>query len=220
MLNTILSNPVTLPGLLICLAAAMVLGLLTSIVFSYKGRHSAGFALTLALLPMAVTVVIMLVNGNVGAGVAVAGAFALVRFRSVPGTAKEIAAIFIAMTLGLALGMGYVGIAVLFFVCAACFTLLLTRFDFGAPPKQEKQVRITIPENYDYEGLFDDIFETYELKAELGKIRTAGMGTLIELTYYIRFPEGVVKKAFLDDVRTRNGNLDIHVSSLEEREGM
>lgn len=94
MLNSIISNPITLPELLACLLCAMVLGVFTSLVFLYKSRHSAGFLLTLAMLPMAVAVVILLVNGNIGTGVAVAGAFALVRFRSVPGTAEEIAAIF------------------------------------------------------------------------------------------------------------------------------
>ena len=155
MLNSIIETPITLPSLLICLAAAMILGVLTAAVFLYRSRHSASFALTLALLPMAVAVVIMLVNGNIGTGVAVAGAFALVRFRSVPGTAREIAAIFTAMALGLALGMGYLGIAVIFFVLAALFTLVLTAVNFGAAPRTEKQLKITIPENYNYEGLFD-----------------------------------------------------------------
>lgn len=157
MLNSIITRPVTMPGFLICLAAAMVLGVLLAMVFSYKSRHSSGFALTLALIPLTVTVIIMLVNGNIGAGIAVAGAFTLVRFRSVPGTAKEIAAIFTSMAVGLALGMGYVGIAVLFFVCVAVFTLLLTALHFGGVSKAEKQLKITIPENYNYEGLFDDI---------------------------------------------------------------
>lgn len=214
MLNSIIETPITLPSLLICLAAAMILGVLTAAVFLYRSRHSASFALTLALLPMAVAVVIMLVNGNIGTGVAVAGAFALVRFRSVPGTAREIAAIFTAM----ALGMGYLGIAVIFFVLAALFTLVLTAVNFGAAPRTEKQLKITIPENYNYEGLFDDVFQNYQIQAGLERIRTTNMGTLFELTYHASFPGGRIPKEFLDELRARNGNLTIVVGDVMEKE--
>ena len=218
MLNSIIETPITLPSLLICLAAAMILGVLTAAVFLYRSRHSASFALTLALLPMAVAVVIMLVNGNIGTGVAVAGAFALVRFRSVPGTAREIAAIFTAMALGLALGMGYLGIAVIFFVLAALFTLVLTAVNFGAAPRTEKQLKITIPENYNYEGLFDDVFQNYQIQAGLERIRTTNMGTLFELTYHASCPGGRIPKEFLDELRARNGNLTIVVGDVMEKE--
>ena len=187
-------------------------------VFSYKSRHSSGFALTLALIPLTVTVIIMLVNGNIGAGIAVAGAFTLVRFRSVPGTAKEIAAIFTSMAVGLALGMGYVGIAVLFFVCVAVFTLLLTALHFGGVSKAEKQLKITIPENYNYEGLFDDIFAAHTICTKLERIRTTNMGTLIELTYHVIFRDGTIRKEFLDEIRTRNGNLTIMIGEFSDRE--
>ena len=218
MLNSIIETPITLPSLLICLAAAMILGVLTAAVFLYRSRHSASFALTLPLLPMAVALVIMLVNGNIGTGVAVAGAFALVRFRSVPGTAREIAAIFTAMALGLALGMGYLGIAVIFFVLAALFTLVLTAVNFGAAPRTEKQLKITIPENYNYEGLFDDVFQNYQIQAGLERIRTTNMGTLFELTYHASFPGGRIPKEFLDELRARNGNLTIVVGDVMEKE--
>lgn len=220
MLNSIFNGAITFPTLLICFAAAMVLGVLTALVFSYKSRHSASFTLTLALLPMTVAVVIFLVNGNIGAGVAVAGAFALVRFRSVPGTAREIAAIFTAMALGLALGMGYIGIAVIFFVCAAAFTLVLTAINFGAPSKFEKHMKITIPENFDYNGLFDDVFEKYNVKANLEKVRTTNMGTLFELTYEAVFPDGNVPKEFMDELRARNGNLNIVIGDFNDRESL
>ena len=218
MLNSIITRPVTMPGFLICLAAAMVLGVLLAMVFSYKSRHSSGFALTLALIPLTVTVIIMLVNGNIGAGIAVAGAFTLVRFRSVPGTATEIAAIFTSMAVGLALGMGYVGIAVLFFVCVAVFTLLLTALHFGGVSKAEKQLKITIPENYNYEGLFDDIFAAHTICTKLERIRTTNMGTLIELTYHVIFRDGTIRKEFLDEIRTRNGNLTIMIGEFSDRE--
>ena len=116
----------------------MALGILTAIVFSYRSRQSASFSLALAILPMAVAVVIMMVNGNVGTGVAVAGTFALVRFRSLPGTAREIAAIFSAMAMGLALGMGYVGLAAIFFLLVAVLTLALTSIGFGSAPAKKK----------------------------------------------------------------------------------
>lgn len=218
MLNSVLTSPMTLTAFLMCIIVAMCLGVLTALVFLYKNRHSASFALTLALLPMAVAVVIMLVNGNIGTGVAVAGAFALVRFRSVPGTAREIAAIFSAMATGLALGLGYIGIAVLFFGFVAIFTLILTKIDFGAASKFEKQLKITIPENIDYNEAFDDVFERYKIKARLEKIRTTNMGTLLELTYDAVFPSGIVPKEFVDELRTRNGNLNIVIGEFNEKE--
>ncbi|MCD8023891.1 MAG: DUF4956 domain-containing protein [Lachnospiraceae bacterium] len=218
MLNSIMTSPITLQPLLICLGTAMVLGVLTAMVFSYKNRSSASFSLTLALLPMTVAVIIMMVNGNIGTGVAVAGAFGLVRFRSAQGTAREIAAIFITMALGLAIGMGYVGVAVLFFVIVAVFTLLLTQIGFGSLSAVEKQLKITLPENFNYEGLFDDIFEKYKVDVQLEKIRTTNMGTLYELTYHARFASAQVPKAFIDELRTRNGNLNIVVGEFTDKE--
>ena len=218
MLNSIFAGEQTLISLIVCLVSAMVLGVLTALVFLYKSKHSAGFALTLALLPMAVAVVIMLVNGNLGVGVAVAGAFTLGRFRSVPGTAREIAAIFTAMALGLALGMGYIGIAVIFFVLISIFTLILTAVNFGAGSKNEKTLKITIPESFNYDGLFDEVFEKFGVRANLRKIKTTNMGTLFELTYDAVFPEGGIPKEFIDELRTRNGNLNIVVGDFTDRE--
>lgn len=203
---------------MICLVTAMVLGVATAVVFQYKSKHTAGFSLTLALLPMVVAIVIMLVNGNIGTGIAVAGAFTLVRFRSIPGTAKEICAIFVAMALGLAIGMGYVGIAALFFVLVSVFVLLLTTFHFGAALTEEKQLKITIPENLEYDTLFDDIFEKYTESHALEKVRTSNMGTLFELTYRIALPGSGVPKQMLDEIRVRNGNLNISVGDFSEKD--
>lgn len=218
MLDSILTRPLELTSLLLCLGAAALLGILTAIVFTYKSRHSASFALTLALLPMTVSVIILMVNGNIGTGVAVAGAFALVRFRSVPGTAREIAAIFTEMALGLALGMGYVGLAVLFFALVCVMTVLLTAIRFGAPSGRIKQMRITVPENVDYETVFDDVFATHRVRARLERVRTTSMGTLFEVTYELTLPGDRVPKAFIDDLRTRNGNLNIVIGTPAERE--
>ncbi len=220
MLESVLTEPVTLSKLLLCLGTAALLGILTSLVFTYRSPHTASFALTLALLPMAVAVIIFIVNGNVGTGVAVAGAFALVRFRSAPGTAREIAAIFTEMALGLALGMGYIGLAVLFFALSALLTLVLTALKFGAPPAREKQMRITLPEDVDYEHVFDDVFEQYHVHAELERVRTTNMGTLFELTYRLTFRDGQVPKAFLDELRIRNGNLNIVIGVPNEHEAL
>ena len=205
MLDSILTSGLTLPTFLICTAASLILGLLTALVCMYRQRCSRGFAVTLAILPAMVQMVILLVNGNIGAGVAVAGAFSLVRFRSAPGTAREIGVIFLAMAIGLAAGMGYTGLAVLFFVIVAAVMLLLTRFNFGG----SKILRITIPENLDYEGLFDDLFQKYAENCSLEKVKTSNMGTMYELQYRIALKDAKIPKAFFDEIRCRNGNLNI-----------
>ncbi len=178
MLDSILTSGLTLPTFLICTAASLILGLLTALVCMYRQRCSRGFAVTLAILPAMVQMVILLVNGNIGAGVAVAGAFSLVRFRSVPGTAREIGAIFLAMAIGLATGMGYVALAAIFFVIVAAALLALTAMSFGDRSPRERLLKITIPENLDYDGLFDDIFRQYTSSHTLERVKTTNMGTL------------------------------------------
>ncbi len=210
MLNTIISGTeITLQAFLICTAVSLVLGVCTALLCMVKNRPSQSFVLTLAILPTVVQVIIMLVNGNIGTGVAVAGAFGLVRFRSANGSAKEIGLIFLAMALGLATGMGYVAIAALFFVILALFMLLLTALRFGAGKDCERQLKITIPEDLDYDGLFDDLFEQYARSAELEKVKTSNMGTLYELSYRVVLKEDRVPREFLDALRCRNGNLNI-----------
>lgn len=212
MLNSILSDGITLTSFLICFAVSLVLGVGVAYVSMFRSKCTQSFALTLAILPAAVQMVIMLVNGNIGAGVAVAGAFGLVRFRSAPGTAKEIAAIFIAMTIGLACGMGYVALAAVFFVVIAAVMLALTAVRFGERDADARIVKITIPENLDYDGLFDDIFSEYTVSNSLERVKTTGMGTLYELSYMIVPKSGELPKKFFDDLRCRNGNLTITCS--------
>jgi uncharacterized membrane protein YhiD involved in acid resistance len=156
-----------------------------------------------------VQVIIMLVNGNIGTGVAVAGAFGLVRFRSAAGTAREISMIFLAMAIGLATGMGYVLIAALFFCIMAAFLLLLQQLRFGCEKENVRELKITIPENLDCDGLFDDLFRVYTYEAELERVRTSNMGTLYELDYKVILRDEHKIKAFLDELRSRNGNLNI-----------
>ena len=187
----------------------MVLGLGAAFLAMYKAKYSRSFVLTLAALPAMVQIVILMVNGNIGAGVAVAGAFGLIRFRSAPGSAKEIGLVFLATAIGLATGMGYVVIAAVFFAVIAVFLLMLTVVGFGAGAADERELKITIPENLDYDGLFDDLFAKYTRSAELDRVKTANMGTLYELSYKVVLQDASRTKAFLDELRTRNGNLNI-----------
>lgn len=214
-ISSIFSEVVTLPQFFIVMVAAIILGVLTSLVFSYKSKSSTGFAITLSILPMAIALVIMLVNGNIGAGVAVAGAFALVRFRSVPGTAREIAAIFTTVAIGLALGMGYVGVAAIFFVLVAVFVIVLTVIKSGKNTEDCKTLKISVPENYDYDGLFDELLNQYTSSFKLKKVRTTNMGTLFELTYEINLKNGNATKTFIDELRKKNGNLPISIFDEE-----
>ena len=210
MLNTVISGgEITLSSFFICMAVSLVLGLGAALLSMYKSKATRSFVLTLVLLPAMVQLIIMLVNGNIGAGVAVAGAFGLIRFRSAPGSAKEIGLVFLATAIGLATGMGYVVIAAVFFIVFAMVWLLLTAIGFGAGAADERELKITIPENLDYDGLFDDLFQTYTSSAELERVKTTNMGTLYELSYKIVLRDSHKTKAFLDELRVRNGNLNI-----------
>ncbi|MBQ5996145.1 MAG: DUF4956 domain-containing protein [Clostridia bacterium] len=220
MLNTIITDTITLKIFLICTGISLALGIGTALVYGFKNRCTQSFAVTLAMLPAIVQIVIMLVNGNIGAGVAVAGAFSLVRFRSAPGTAKEIGAIFLAMAIGLATGMGYVALAVLFFVILAVFIIILTLVKFGSANEGERSLKITIPENLDYDGLFDDLFEKYTKHCSLEKVKTANMGTVYELQYNIILRQTQIPKDFIDEIRCRNGNLNIVCSKVSEKEAL
>lgn len=207
--DSVINGVITLPSFFICVLTALALGLLTALVFTAYSYHTGSLAISLALLPPVVAVVIMLVNGNVGAGLAVAGTFALVRFRSVPGSAREITGLFMSVALGLACGMGYVGLAALFFLVMAAAVLILGKLRFGEGSRANRQLKITIPENLDYETLFDDLFEKYTLSHELVRVKTSNMGTLYELCYEVRLKEAGISKAFLDEIRCRNGNLTV-----------
>ena len=210
MLNTIITGTeITTSAFFICTAVSLVLGIGTALLGMYRSRYSRSFVLTLAVLPAMVQLIIMLVNGNIGAGVAVAGAFGLIRFRSAPGSAKEIGLVFLATAVGLATGMGYVAVAAVFFVIIAAVMLLLTLTRFGAGAAEERELKITIPENLDYDGLFDDLFQTYTRSAELERVKTTNVGTLYELSYKVVLRDTQGTKAFLDQLRTRNGNLSI-----------
>ena len=220
MLNSILGTELTLTSFLICTGVSLLLGVGTALVAGYRNRSTQSLAVTLAILPAVVQAVIMLVNGSIGAGIAVAGAFSLVRFRSAPGTAREIAAIFLAMAIGLATGMGYVGLAALLFLILAGAMLALTALRFGQKEDAGRILKITIPEDLDYDGLFDDLFERYTTAHTLEKVKTTNMGTLYELRYRITLRQEPVPKVFLDELRCRNGNLNITCCREESHESL
>lgn len=194
--------------ILLCLAASLVLGLIVSLIHIFRNHYTKSFVVTLALMPAIVQMVIMLVNGNLGTGVAVMGAFSLVRFRSLPGSAREIGSIFLAMAVGLATGMGYLAVAGLFVLVMGGAVLLYTLTRFGEQ-KPQKELKITIPESLDYGGVFDDLLEEYTSKWELYQVRTTNMGSLYKLDYRIVLKNPVREKELIDQLRCRNGNLEI-----------
>jgi hypothetical protein len=220
MFNSIISGGITATSFLLCTAVSVVLGILTALVFMYRNKVTPSFAITLAVIPAVVQLIIMLVNGNIGTGLAIAGAFGLVRFRSVPGRGREIASIFLSMALGLATGMGYLAVAAVFFVIMAAISLLLTAINFGSVGDNVKTLRITIPENLDYEGLFDDLLKQYTKSAKLESVRTTNMGTLFELSYAITLKSAKIPKELLDGIRSRNGNLNVLCSKVADEELM
>ena len=212
-----LTTVISITDFLLCMGFSLILGLVMAFAYMYRTRYTKSFVVTLALLPAVVCVVIMLVNGNVGTGVAVAGAFSLVRFRSVPGTAKEICTLFLAMGAGLIAGMGYLGFAVLFTVVMCAVFVLYNRLDFGAKKNSDayKTFAITIPEDLDYSGIFDDIFAEYTVSHDLARVKSTNMGSMFKLTYNVTLRDVTREKEMIDKIRCRNGNLEITVSKQE-----
>ena len=208
---------ISVTDFLLCVGFALVLGVIMALAYMYRTRYTKSFVVTLALLPAVVCVVIMMVNGNVGAGVAVAGAFSLVRFRSVPGTAKEICTLFLAMGAGLIAGMGYLGYAMLFTLVMMLMFVLYSHLDFGAKRNSAKykMLKITIPEDLDYTGVFEDVFEKYTSSCELTQVKTTNLGSMFRLTYYVTLRDAALEKEMIDALRCRNGNLEISVSKQE-----
>ena len=215
--DTDLVAVISVTDFLLCLGCSLVLGLVMAFAYMYRTRYTKSFVITLALLPAVVCVVIMLVNGNVGTGVAVAGAFSLVRFRSVPGTAKEICTLFLAMGAGLIAGMGYLGFAVLFTLVMCAVFVLYNCLDFGTKKNAAvfKTFTITIPEDLDYSGVFDDVFAEFTRSHDLIRVKTTNMGSMFKLTYNVELRDAAKEKEMIDKMRCRNGNLEIAVSKQE-----
>ncbi len=206
------SGTITGASFVIATISSLALGCFIAFMYATKNSFSKSYIVTLALLPAIVQVVIMLVNGNLGTGIAVAGAFSLVRFRSAPGSGKEITSIFLAMAVGLATGMGYIGVAAIFTVIITLANLLITSLPIRSFATEEKVLKITVPESLDFEGIFDDIFCRYTTKVDLDEVKTSGMGSLYKLTYKIIMRQGASTKALMDEMRVRNGNLEISCS--------
>lgn len=215
--DTDMTSAISLADFLLCVGSALLIGLILAGFYMYRTRYTNSFVATLALLPAVVCVVIMMVNGNVGTGVAVAGAFSLVRFRSAPGSAKEIGAIFLAMGTGLIVGMGYLGYAFLCALVLGFFSALYSGLDFGSQNRNSlyKTLHITIPEDLDYADVFDPILKQYTSEYELIAVKTTNMGSLFRLTYNLKLSSVGKEKEMIDKLRCRNGNLEITVSKQE-----
>ena len=209
--DTILTLKLTPFSFIVCTLTSIGLG--TAIAFTYMKtckRYTGSFVTTLAMIPAVVQVVIMMVNGNLGAGVAVAGAFSLVRFRSIPGTAKEIGSIFIALATGLATGMGYIAFAIVFAAIMCGVSFAYGKIGFGEKSTDgKKRLTVVLPENLDYTSLFSDVFRKYLSSLELVSVKTTNMGSLYKIQYEIKLKDPKKEKEFIDELRCRNGNLEI-----------
>ena len=209
---------ISISDFLLCVGVALVLGVFLAAIYTVKSRYTKSFLITLGILPAVVCIVIMMVNGNVGAGVAVAGAFSLVRFRSAAGTAKEIAVLFLAMAAGLVCGMGYLAYAGLFTLIVGVILLIMqfVKIPQSKAMLKQKTLRITIPEDLDYTSIFYDIFDKYTTEHKLTNVKTSNLGSLFKLTYNITEKDVMKEKEMIDELRVRNGNLEISISEQEE----
>ncbi len=212
MFNSILTESLSLISFALCIGVALLLGLVISFVHMKTSTYSKNFAITLAVIPALISTVIMMVNGNLGTSIAILGSFSLIRFRSLPGNSKEIMNVFFAMAVGLACGTGYVGFAALITIVVSLFTILLSISNFGEDKSGLKVLKIVVPEDMDYTSIFDDIFKLYTKEVTETMTRTINMGSMYELTYNVRLKNEKEEKAFIDELRTRNGNLKVSLS--------
>lgn len=204
--------------MMLAIGVSLLLGLVIAKVYQFKTVYSKSFVMSLALLPTLIAIVIFLVNGSLGAGVAVMGAFSLIRFRSAPGGAKELVSIFLVMTIGIAIGMGYLVFATVFTLIMSLAMLLLEVVNFGQMKHSMRQLTIVIPESLDYESIFDDIFNKAVNHVELANVKTSDMGSLFKIKYIIQLNGRMTEKELIDALRTRNGNLEIAISRYITKE--
>lgn len=204
--------------MMLAIGVSLLLGLVIAKVYQFKTVYSKSFVMSLALLPTLIAIVIFLVNGSLGAGVAVMGAFSLIRFRSAPGGAKELVSIFLVMTIGIAIGMGYLVFATVFTLIMSLVMLLLEVVNFGQMKHSMRQLTIVIPESLDYESIFDDIFNKAANHVELANVKTSDMGSLFKIKYIIQLNGRMTEKELIDALRTRNGNLEIAISRYITKE--
>ncbi len=220
MFDSIYTSVVTSTQFFIMAAAAIVTGFIYSWLMSFKIRSKKRFFIVVAIVPFVVAAVITFVNGNIGAGVAIGGAFSLIRFRSAQGSADEIAAILIAMGSGIAFGMGYIAYGVIILLCMAVIFLVLSVLPIFEHKgmSEERMLRITIPESLEYSGAFDDTFDHYLKSYENAGVKTTGMGSMFRLSFKIVMKDPTEEKAFIDELRTKNGNLEIAVLPYTEQQ--
>ena len=204
------AGTLSLESALLCIGAAVLFGLLISLVYMWSSeRYTKNFVITLALLPVLVEVIILMTSGSLGTAVAVAGAFSLVRFRSLPGTSKEIAGIFFAMAVGLSCGMGQILFGGMITLVISALFFLLNRTRFGEKKEGLQHLKVTIPEDLDYTGIFDDVFDRYCSQVSREKVRTVNLGSMYELDYTILMKDAAKEKEMIDEIRIRNGNLSV-----------
>lgn len=214
-MNTV-SGTFTEGNAILAFVVAIMLGLLIAYVHTKTSKYTKNFIITLSALPILVCTIIMIVNGNLGTGVAILGAFSLIRFRSMPGNSKEIVSVFFAMTVGIIIGSGYLILAIIITILVSTLLYILSKTKFGEVNADEKIIKISIPENLDYTNIFDDIFDKYLDKYELIKVKTTNMGSIFDLSYYIRLKKDVSEKEMIDKIRVRNGNLNIMIERNNE----
>lgn len=212
------SQSINLKNFLLCMVVALAIGVIISFAYTIKNAYTKSFVTTILLLPAVVCVIILMVNGNIGTGIAVTGAFSLVRFRSLPGTAKEISTIFVAMSAGLICGVGYLGYAVVFALIISVVMIIIQMTGIGIMKKTSgaRLLNITIPENLNYTNAFDEIFSKYTSQCEIVSVKTTNMGSMFKLKYNIVLKNAIEEKAFIDELRTKNGNLEIVIARQED----
>ncbi|MCD8155715.1 MAG: DUF4956 domain-containing protein [Clostridiales bacterium] len=219
MLNSVIGTSLTTGSLLICTAASVVLGFFTALGSTYKSQSSKSVFTTIAIMPVIVQIVMMVVNGNIGTGIAVAGAFTLVRFRTIPGKARDILFMFTAMGIGMACGTGYIAVAALLAVLVILLNVIYLKSKFADDRICQRYLRITIPEDLNYTHEFDEIFAKYTTRCEFQGVRTTNMGSLFRVAWDIDLANSDCEKDFIDELRTLNGNLEICCNiSVPERE--
>lgn len=219
MLNSIITNNealLSLNILLLCFISAIIYGLIIAFTHKLTSKYSKNFLITLSILPFLVGTIIIMVNGNLGTSVAIVGTFSLIRFRSVPGTSKEIASVFFAMVVGLATGVGYILFAGIITIVGCLIIIILSKTSIFERNKQEKILKVTIPENLDYTSIFDDVFALFTKSHVLEQVKTTNMGSLFELNYRITLNNNANEKEFIDALRVKNGNLKVMLSQTLE----
>ena len=201
----------------VCMGAALGLGLVIALVYMFSTKkYTKNFIITLTLLPVLVQIVILMTSGSFGTAVAILGAFSLIRFRSVPATSLEITGIFFAMAVGLTCGIGQVLLGALITVVISFVFVIFNKTPYGEKRSGDKRLKVTVPEDLDYEDIFSDIFEKYTGSVSLDQVKTVNMGSLYQLTYRISLKDDGMAKAMIDEMRTRNGNLSISLGRVED----